>query len=128
MGCMDRADVQTWVAGYERLWRTPGTDLLPELFTPDARYRTSPWSLPLKGLPAIARLWETERAGPDEEFTMSAELVALEGRTAVVRLEVRYGGGAGTSWRDLWVLEFAGDGRCASFEEWPFAPDQEDGH
>lgn len=125
---MDRADVQTWVDGYERLWRTPGSDLLGELFTPLASYRTSPWSLPLQGLPAIARLWEAERAGPDEEFTLSGEVVALDGRTAVVRVEVRYGDGAGESWRDLWVLEFAEDGRCTSFEEWPFAPEQDDGH
>ena len=31
-------------------------------------------------------------------------------------------------WRDLWVLEFAEDGRCSAFEEWPFAPKQDDGH
>ena len=34
---------------------------------------------------------------------------------------------SGHRWRDLWVLEFDGDGRCASFEEWPFAPEQPDG-
>jgi hypothetical protein len=25
-------------------------------------------------------------------------------------------------YRDLWVTRYAGDGRCRSFEEWPFAP------
>jgi len=28
----------------------------------------------------------------------------------------------------MWVLRFTQDGRCASFEEWPFAPDKPDGH
>jgi hypothetical protein len=31
-------------------------------------------------------------------------------------------------WRDLWVLRFDADGRCTAFEEWPFVPDQPDGH
>jgi len=35
---------------------------------------------------------------------------------------------SGRPWRDLWVLRFAADGRCSSFEEWPFAPGQPDGH
>jgi len=37
MKAMDRSLVQSWIAGYERLWRTPGTTLLAELFLPDAR-------------------------------------------------------------------------------------------
>jgi hypothetical protein len=27
-------------------------------------------------------------------------------------------------YRDLWVMRFASDGRCAWFEEWPFWPEQ----
>ena len=41
------------------------------------------------------------------------------------RVEVVY---AHERWRDLWVLRFDDDGRCRAFEEWPFAPDQPDGH
>jgi hypothetical protein len=42
----------------------------------------------------------------------------------VVRVEVTYSAPPGTSWRDLWIVEFDADvpnGRCSSFEEWPFA-------
>ncbi|WP_327035397.1 hypothetical protein [Micromonospora ureilytica] len=28
-------------------------------------------------------------------------------------------------YRDLWVMRFADDGRCRSFEEWPFWPGQQ---
>jgi ketosteroid isomerase-like protein len=127
-GAMDRIAVETWVAGYERLWRTPGTDRLNELFVPDASYLPSPWAQQIEGLDAIARFWEAERKGPDEEFTMTSDVVTVDGRIAVVRVLVRYGVGESKAWRDLWVLGFAEDARCSSFEEWPFAPDQPDGH
>jgi ketosteroid isomerase-like protein len=124
---MDREDVQAWVAAYEQVWRTPGTDRLAGLFTEDASYLMSPWEQPVQGLAAISGLWEAERVSADEEFTLSSEVVAVDGDVAVVRAEVEYAA-SGTSWRDLWVLRFATDGRCSSFEEWPFAPDQPDGH
>jgi hypothetical protein len=34
---VDRAAFEAWIAGYERAWRTPGTDALSELFTDIAR-------------------------------------------------------------------------------------------
>jgi uncharacterized protein (TIGR02246 family) len=125
---MDRTAVRKWVANYERAWRTPGTELLAGLFTPQASYLPSPWAQPLQGLEAIAAFWAAERDGPDEEFTMSSNIVALDARTAVVRVKVSYGTAGAKCWRDLWVLKFAGDARCSWFEEWPFAPGQPDGH
>jgi hypothetical protein len=119
---MDRTTVEQWVAHYEQLWRTPGTGLLSELFVPEATYLPSPWAQPVEGLEQIAQFWDVERDGADEEFTMSSEVVAVEARTAVVRVFVSYGAGVNRSWRDLWVLRFAADGRCSWFEEWPFAP------
>ena len=53
---------------------------------------------------------------------VAGAVVAVDGDTAVVRVSVEYGAPASGRWRDLWVLRFAGDGRCTSFEEWPFAP------
>jgi hypothetical protein len=125
---MGRTAVEKWVADYERAWRTPGTGLLAELFAPEASYLPSPWAEPVVGLDAIARFWEAERVGPDEMFTMTGEVVAVDGQTAVVRVVVSYGAPVTSSWLDLWVLRFAVDGRCSRFEEWPFAPDQPDGH
>ena len=124
---MDRAAVRRWVDAYERAWRTPGTDMLSELFTPEARYLPSPWQEPLRGLEAVGEFWEHERNGPDEEFEMSSEMVAVDGDTAVVRVAVDYGEPLHARWRDLWVVTFAADGRCSAFEEWPFAPPRPDG-
>jgi hypothetical protein len=124
---LDRSAVEAWIAGYERLWRTPGADGLGELFTADISYLHSPWATAVSGLDALARFWDEERVSADEPFEMRSEVVAHEGRTAAVRVEVDYTA-TGNRWRDLWVLEFADDGRCRAFEEWPFAPDQRDGH
>jgi len=125
---MDRRSVERWVDRYERLWRTPETDRLVDLFQPGATYLPSPWARPMDGLDEIARFWESGRDSADEEFTMSSKVVALDGDVAVVRVSVEYAEPGAGRWRDLWVLRFAQDGRCSSFEEWPFAPDRPDGH
>jgi ketosteroid isomerase-like protein len=117
-----RESAARWVAAYEAAWRAPGTDALAGIFTPDASYLQGPYDEPVTGLPAIERMWEAERDGPDETFRMTSEIVAVDGDTAVVRVEVRYGDPVAQRWRDLWLVRFAPDGRCASFEEWPFAP------
>jgi hypothetical protein len=121
---MDRDHLTGWIAAYERAWRTPGTEALATIFTAEATYRQGPYRKSIIGLPAIARMWERERDGPDEVFHMTSEVVAVEGDTAVVRVEVHYGTPVGQDYRDLWIMLFAEDGRCSSFEEWPFWPGQ----
>jgi hypothetical protein len=120
----DRSDVEAWLVAYERAWRAPGTSSLRELFASDATYRQSPYEEPLSGLDAIADMWEAEREGPDERFAMDSTIVAVEDRVAVVQVEVRYESSYPREYRDLWVMRFADDGRCATFEEWPFWPRQ----
>jgi len=119
---MRKSDVKAWIAAYERAWRSPGTRMLGDLFAPKSSYRQGPYRAPVVGLPAIRRMWEAERDGPDEEFQMTSELVAVDGDTAVARVEVVYGHPADQEFRDLWIMKFDPDGRCRSFEEWPFAP------
>lgn len=74
--------------------------------------------------PAISEMWEAERRGPDEPFAISSEVLAVDGDVAVARVEVRYEDPVPREYRDLWILHFAEDGRCRSFEEWPFWPGQ----
>jgi hypothetical protein len=125
MGQMtDRAMVNQWLAGYEAAWRSPGTGRLAEIFIEDASYRQSPYTEPVVGLAAIRRMWDAERDGPDEAFTLATDIVAVDGPTAVVRAEVRYGNPVPQEWRDLWVIRLGDDGRCSWFEEWPYSPGQ----
>ncbi len=118
----DRAMVSQWLAGYEAAWRTPGTAGLRRLFTGDATYLQSPYEQPVTGLEAIKRMWDAERQGHDEVFSLETEIVAVDGPMAVVRAEVRYGGPLRQEYRDLWVIRLDDDGRCSWFEEWPYWP------
>jgi hypothetical protein len=133
---MDRAQLTEWVAAYERAWRTPGTDVLAELFTEDASYSTAPYESPHVGLAAIGEMWEAERNGPDEEFEMSSEVVAAEGDTGVVRVAVGYLASQDKEgrchrqrreYRDLWIIQLDEAGLCRHFEEWPFWPPDQKG-
>jgi ketosteroid isomerase-like protein len=119
---IDRAIVSRWVGGYEEAWRASGTEKLADLFTVDAAYLQSPYEIPVVGLDAIGRMWEGERDGPDELFTLTTEIVAVEDAVAVVRAEVRYGDPIHQEYRDLWIIRLNDDGRCCRFEEWPFWP------
>jgi hypothetical protein len=58
---------------------------------------------------------------------LRAEPVAIDGDVAVVRVFVEYHRPTGRPWRDLWIIQFDGEGRCRHFEEWPFSPGQDDG-
>jgi ketosteroid isomerase-like protein len=122
MQVTDRAMVSRWLAGYEAAWRAPGTEGLAGLFTGDAAYLQSPYEQPSTGLDEIKRMWEEEREGPDEVFTLATDILAVDGPTAVVRAEVCYGSPPRQEYRDLWVIRLAADGRCAWFEEWPYWP------
>lgn len=114
---MDRESFAAWIELYERAWRTPGTEVLAQLFAPEAEYVTAPFREPHRGLEAIAELWDAERAGPDERFTMTYEILAVEGDTGVARLEVVYEDPP-KHYLDVWIARFDGDGRCTWFEEW----------
>ena len=81
------------------------------------------WFRCVVGLAAIERMWDEEREGPDEVFTLATDILAVDGATAVVRAEVHYGDPPHQEYRDLWVIHLGDDGRCTWFEEWPFWPE-----
>ena len=119
---VDRAQLHHWIEAYESAWRTPGTDVLAELFTDDATYSPGPFQPTVHGLEEIATFWDAERKGPDEPFRMTSEVVAVEGDTGVARVEVWYDGPPALHYRDLWIVRLDDSGRCTQFEEWPFWP------
>ena len=121
-----RTVVDEWLASYERAWRAPGTEALDTIFTETVTYVMSPWADPILGLLGLRRFWDAARSDPDEGFRLATEVVAVDGMTAVVRVHVDYDDGQ--RWRDLWLVTLDERGRCEHFEEWPFAPDQDDGH
>jgi ketosteroid isomerase-like protein len=124
---LDHTQLTEWLAGYERAWRSPGTDALAELFTEDAGYSTAPYETPHRGLDAIREMWEAERLGPDEKFEMTSEVVAVDADAGVVRVEVQYRQPKNKEYRDLWVVRLDKAGLCFHFEEWPFWPPDQKG-
>lgn len=111
-------DVMAWVGAYERAWRDRDTTALDSIFTEDALYMRSAYDEPgLRGLDEIRGFWDD-----DVPFRMTAEPVAVEGDTAVVRVQVWYEGDQPHEYRDLWILRFAADGRVQHFEEWAHWP------
>ncbi len=87
--------------------------MLAGLFAVDATYLHSPYAEPVVGLVRIGEMWEADRQGPDEVFTMSTEIVALDGDVAVVRALVRYGAPVRQEYTDLWIVRFDATGRCS---------------
>ena len=122
MADLDARRLQEWLDGYERLWRTAGNGQLSSLFADDAQYLRSPVAEPLSGIAAIAAMWEEDRDGSDEVFTMTSEVVAVTGDTGVARVVVRYGEPLAQEYVDLWVVRMDDSGRAVHFEEWPFWP------
>ena len=120
---MGRDEVMAWVDRYEGAWRDGDAEAVAELFTEDAEYRRSPYESPLRGHDAIRQFWSDDD-DDGEVFTMQAGPVAVDGRSAVVRVEVHYGEPERQEYRDLWVLRFADDGRVEDFEEWAYWPDK----
>jgi ketosteroid isomerase-like protein len=118
MNVVETDDVLSWVAAYERAWRAADVSAVETLFAPDAHYRFSPYEEPRIGHEAIRAAWVDD----DLTFSIAVEPVAVQGRTAVVRLEVRYGDPVRQEYRDLWILRFADDGRVREFEEWAYWP------
>lgn len=119
---LDRDAVALWISAYESVWRDGRSRDLGELFTEDAGYRASPSAEPLRGLVAIRRWWDAE-TDPAEDWCIVSEVLAVDGDVAVARLDVRYSAPAERRYLDLWILRFAPDGRCSSFEEWYWTPE-----
>ena len=119
---MTRADLSRWTDAYEAAWRTPGTDALDALFAPAATYQSAPFQRPYAGRDAIKEFWERNRESADEKFEMRPQIVAIEGDTGVVRVEVDYAEPIDRTYRDLWIVTVDAEGRCTAFEEWPFWP------
>ena len=110
--------VDTWMDQYEKAWRgTEGTDLTT-VFSDDIAYKTSPYKPAMEGLEAVEKFWK-EATDDGEEFTMSHEIVAIEGDIAVVKVTVDHTKPDEEHWMDMWIIQLDDDGLCFYFEEWP---------
>ena len=87
---MDRDAVGRWVGEYERAWREEDVSAVEVLFSEDAEYRVSPYTVggrPRGDQGAVAR---RRRPAVDD----GARVVAVDDDTAVVRVDVVYEAGS----------------------------------
>lgn len=114
--------MQRWLDRYIEAWRANERAPIEALFTEDVVYRFRPYPgyPPAIGVEAVVEAW----LGPtrDEPGTWTAEYApfAVEGDRAVATGWSRYVATADEPERTYWnvfLLEFAPDGRCRAFTE-----------
>ena len=130
---MDHDRFAVWLRGYIDAWRSGARAAVEALFTEDATYAFSPFEAPVVGREAIVAMW-LEDPDPPGSWTAEYRPLAIDGDVAVAVGETSYriadGASKDLDYRNIFVCEFAPDGRCRSFVEWymkvPQAAEQED--
>jgi hypothetical protein len=114
---MTHDDVARWLDAYVDAWKTYDPARIGSLFTDAAEYRYRPTDAPVAGRDAIVADWLED---PDAPGTYDAEYRpwAVEGHRAVATGTSRYVEGDATrTFSNVFLLEFAADGRCEAFTE-----------
>ncbi len=113
----DTTQVQQWLAGYRRAWESNEEGDIRALFTDDAEYRYHPYDADAEtGVDAIVAAWLHNRDEPGDT-TFEVRSVHVDGDTAFVQAVTEYVA-RGDVYDNLWVIDFAADGRARRFTEW----------
>ena len=106
--------VTSWMERYRTAWDSNDPDDIRALFTDDAVYRSAPWRDPWEGPDDIVREWIARRDEPGD-YSFDWHVAGVDGGRAFVQGVTRY---EKWSFSNLWVIDFAADGRASSFTEW----------
>lgn len=119
---MNHADLQSWLDRYVEAWRANERPLIEALFSDDVVYRFRPYeSYPAaRGIAEVVDAWLGDSR--DEPGTWEAEytVFAVDGDRGVATGYSRYlatDDAPEKTYRNVFLLEFAPDGRCRSFTE-----------
>jgi uncharacterized protein (TIGR02246 family) len=122
-----RDEVQAWLDRYIAAWATYDADAIADLFTDDATYRFHPSDDGFVGRDAIVNAWlepHGDASARDEPGTWDAqyEPFTVDGDRAVAVGWSRYYTDTSREtlenvWDNVYLLEFAPDGRCRAFVE-----------
>jgi ketosteroid isomerase-like protein len=124
---MTRDEAQRWLDRYVTAWLAYDAAAIGELFTTDAEYRYHPWDEPVVGRDEIVKGWLNpagDAAKRDKPGTVEARYAcySADGDRAVAVGDTVYrdapGGPVTRRYENVWLMEFAADGRCRSFIEY----------
>lgn len=108
--------LENWMDAYVVAWDSNEPTDIARLFTPDAVYDPQVAGGPWDGVEAIVDRWVEIGDTPGNwEFEWAAvvetdDLAVVEARTSYLDPPASY--------RNLFILRFADDGRCRDFTEW----------
>jgi len=131
---MDRTDVERWLEGYLRAWKSDDPDEVAALFTEDAIYSPFPWPREdryWRGRDKIVEKW-IGHGDSKIGWRFEHDILAVDGDTAVVEGWTHYDRGQGDPWAEayanVWLIRLNDDGRAREFVEWWVAkPEPADG-
>lgn len=109
----DRLDA--WMARYLAAWEGNDRGDITALFTEDAVYDPQTGSGIWSGHDGIVAGWLAAADGPDDWSFTWDPLVETDDIAVVTGVTVY---DEPPSYRNLWEIHFAGDGRCHRFVEW----------
>jgi uncharacterized protein (TIGR02246 family) len=112
----DQQQVRTWVDGYRRAWESNDPDEIRALYTDDAVSYDAPFEQPSTGVDAIVANWLENRDQPGDT-TFDVGRIDVLGDRAYVHAVTDYVHD-GRVYDNLWVIDFASDGRARHFTEW----------
>jgi len=121
---MDEAAVTRWLTDYVEAWGSYDPASIGALFSEDATYRYQPWDEPapshVRGRDAIVASWLEEKDAPGS-WTAEYQPWLVGGDRAVAVGVSRYLAADGSTveqeYRNVFLLDFDGDGRCREFSE-----------
>jgi len=108
--------LDTWMDAYVLAWSTNESENIAGLFTDDAVYDPQTAEGEWDGVSEIVARWQEIDDNEDnwdfewQPLVDSEEVAVITGRTRYLDPP--------TSYRNLFVIRFADDGRCYDFTEW----------
>jgi hypothetical protein len=105
-----------WMDGYVLAWSSNETDHIKALFTEDAVYDPQTADGEWEGIDEIVARWQEIDDNEDNwdfewlPVVEADEIAVVAGRTRYLEPELTY--------RNLFIIRFADDGRCSDFTEW----------
>jgi len=122
---IDTYAVRRWLVAYEHAWQAYDPAEIGALFADDAEYRWHPWDegdAVARGRDAILEAWLDTRDTPVTYRGEYRPLLVQDDMAIAVGTSRYYTDGTRSAldreYHNLFVLRFAGDGRCRSFTEW----------